>query len=659
MNVYRGITLPTAVVYCCTLLVLSLLVVFPYLTLAAPRSLSSLPPGTKPCLTLTSTDVGVNLLGYVTDPDGTTTITFAVKNGGETDVNYLAFSTLGWSPLEPSNGITYTTDLGSYHVVWTNSEDAPGFPSVKYTPLFAGYSKGQQDTLALRIAQFDPNAILTIQIGAGQTVAAVAFTLANAACQVTPMATVTLIPTVAPTSTPVLPLPTPTARPPDEIGPLEAYVVSAADVATPLSEAAKIAHWQHGLPVPFTEIISDTDASRAVNAAVAQADLWALPIAAAPTDPPAVIDPWQDLEREDFEATFPNADGQCSWSVTPTAKPSWGVTQTQVRGRTRQVLWPGGADLAPNAYPNNVQTTMLCTLHNMSTTVSLLAEFELLVHLADSGDRIAISFYAGETAPDQGELWRGLEWRGAYLNATALLPTLYRVYLPELIGNPVIKIRWQFSSNGSGNAAGPWLDNLKVAGYRQPIAGAGCSTLATTNRFAITDLDGNRVQVSKSLNVPPYNEHFRSDLGREMDPAMLTNVAQWAAADWVRLEFQALSKALPLAANQTTQPYLTFDLRHFDTLIESLCAQGVAILGVVDYRSIANQAWKGALPTDPDDNGISADYQQLQLRALRFLIERYKERIGYWEIWNEPDFRPRDGRDTYLPPADFANLLFP
>lgn len=654
MNVRRGITLPMAVVHCCPLLTLIALVAFPYLTLAAPRFLSPLPPDTKPCLTLISDDFGVNVLGYITDPDGTTTITFAVNNKGETDVSYLAFSTLTWPPLEPGNGITYTAGLGNYTVVWTDSEDEPGFPSVKYTPLFAGYRKGQQDTLALRVAHFDPNAVLTVQIGAGQTVAAVTFTLADTACNFTPP-----IPTVAPTSTPALPLPTPTARPLDEIGPVEAYVISAADLATPLSEAAKIAHWQHGLPVPFTELISDTNVGGAVNSLVDKPGLLApVPMAMAQSNPPVVIDPWQDWEREDFEATFPNTDGQCSWSVTPTAQPSWGITQTQVRGRTRNVLWPGGAELAPSAYPNNVQTTMICILNNMSTTVSVLAEFELFFHLADNGDRIAVSFYDGEMAPDQGEIWRGLEWRGAYLNAATVLPTLYRVYLPELTGNSVVKIRWQFSSNGSGNAAGPWLDNLKVAGYRKPTAGADCPGLATANRFAIADVDGNRVQVSKSLNVPPYNEHFRSDLGRDLDPAMVTNVAQWADADWVRLEFQAVSKPLPLAVNQTTQNYITIDLRHFDTMIESLCAQGVAILGLVDYRSVANQAWKGALPNAPDDNQISADYQQLLLRALRLLIERYKERIRYWEIWNEPDFRPLDGRDTYLPPADFADLLF-
>lgn len=473
-------------------------------------------------------------------------------------------------------------------------------------------------------------------------------------CDVTLPPTATLIPTAAPTSTPVLPLPTPTTRPLDEIGPVEAYVLSAADFTAPLSEAAKGTHWQNGLPVPFTEIISDTGATAVGNGGAVP---LASAIAVLPSDLPGVIDPWQDLEREDFESAFPNAVGQCNWSLPATATSGWGVTSTQVGGRTRQVIWPGGAAVAPTAYPNNVQTELICTLTNLSTTVGLLAEFELLLHLADSGDRLAISFYAGERTPDQGQIWQGVEWKGAYLNAAALLPTLYRVYLPTLTGNGEVKIRWQFSSNGSGNAAGPWLDNLKVAGYHKPTAGAACPTHAITNHFALTDRDGNAMLASKSLNLPPYNEHFRSDLGRDLDPALLTNVAQWAAADWARLEFQALAKSLPLAVNQTTQPYITLDLRHFDTLIEALCAQGVAILGLVDYRSVANQAWKGTAPNNPADNLISADYQQLLLRTLRFLVARYADRISYWEIWNEPDFRPNDGRDTYLPPVAFANLL--
>ena len=178
--------------------------------------------------------------------DGSTTITFSVNANGKKDVSHLAFSTNSWTPIEPSNGMTYTASLGNYTAVWTNNKGNPGFPSVKYTPLFGGYSKGKQDTFALRVAGFDPNAPLKVQIKAGTTVVTVTFTLANPACNFTPTATptVTSTPTATPTSTavptqPSSPLPTPIAPPLLEAPNLNVYILSDEDFATPLNDAEK------------------------------------------------------------------------------------------------------------------------------------------------------------------------------------------------------------------------------------------------------------------------------------------------------------------------------------------------------------------------------------------------------------------------------------
>ncbi len=118
---------------------------------------------------------------------------------------------------------------------------------------------------------------------------------------------------------------------------------------------------------------------------------------------------------------------------------------------------------------------------------------------------------------------------------------------------------------------------------------------------------------------------------------------------WVRLEFQAqfLSQATPavLAGPGGLLNYV--DLKHYDTLLALLCGGDppIAVLGLLDYKTLASDVWRA----DPR----LGDAYAARFTAVAALLARYyADRVGHWEIWNEPDFA-----DSYLAPAVYARLL--
>ncbi len=79
----------------------------------------------------------------------------------------------------------------------------------------------------------------------------------------------------------------------------------------------------------------------------------------------------------------------------------------------------------------------------------------------------------------------------------------------------------------------------------------------------------------------------------------------------------------------------TFDFAKYDRLVDALSKRGIRILGLLDY----NTSWGGAnWNTAPDPDKFTAYARQV--------VSRYKDRVMYWEIWNEPD------QDIYWVPQD-------
>lgn len=87
------------------------------------------------------------------------------------------------------------------------------------------------------------------------------------------------------------------------------------------------------------------------------------------------------------------------------------------------------------------------------------------------------------------------------------------------------------------------------------------------------------------------------------------------------------------------------DLQYYDRLIDSLCANGLATLGLIDYSTVADVSWR--------PNGeIFPEYLEKFKRITTILVNYYGDRIKAWELWNEPD-----SVDTDLQPAEFTELL--
>lgn len=87
-----------------------------------------------------------------------------------------------------------------------------------------------------------------------------------------------------------------------------------------------------------------------------------------------------------------------------------------------------------------------------------------------------------------------------------------------------------------------------------------------------------------------------------------------------------------------------FEFRKYDYIVKVLTENKVAILGLLNYST----SWAAACASwncPPADN-------QLFVRYAVTVANRYKDKIKYWEIWNEPDSRTywanQDGLKSYV-----------
>jgi len=107
-----------------------------------------------------------------------------------------------------------------------------------------------------------------------------------------------------------------------------------------------------------------------------------------------------------------------------------------------------------------------------------------------------------------------------------------------------------------------------------------------------------------------------------------------AGVAWVRMDF--LWQDIEPQDEQ-------FDFAKYDKIVELVYKNGIQILGLFNYNTgwaAANGKWN----CPPKDNKLFADY------AVR-VIGRYKDKIKYWEVWNEPDstiyWSAQDGLKSY------------
>lgn len=104
-----------------------------------------------------------------------------------------------------------------------------------------------------------------------------------------------------------------------------------------------------------------------------------------------------------------------------------------------------------------------------------------------------------------------------------------------------------------------------------------------------------------------------------------------AGVGWVRMDF-LWDDVEPRRGEESYAKY--------DRLVSLLDAKGIRILGLLDY----NASWAG-------ENWNSAPDPELFTAYVRRVVRRYKDKVKYWEIWNEPDqdiyWVPQDGMKAY------------
>jgi len=107
-----------------------------------------------------------------------------------------------------------------------------------------------------------------------------------------------------------------------------------------------------------------------------------------------------------------------------------------------------------------------------------------------------------------------------------------------------------------------------------------------------------------------------------------------AGVGWVRMDF--LWEEIEPEAGE-------FEFAKYDKIVDLLSANNIMILGILDYSTpwaTACMGWN----YPPEDNSLFVNY------AVK-VVAHYKDKVQYWEVWNEPDsstyWAKQDGLKSY------------
>lgn len=434
------------------------------------------------------------------------------------------------------------------------------------------------------------------------------------------------------------PVAAPPAAPEDPL--YQAHVLMPRDFSAEWTAADRQAAWDAGLPIPA--VVTTT------------MNVFAL----APPRPPALAarlqpaargaDGWQRVYGQSFDAGFPVAkyDGACQ-IVTLANHPRyrWGSSAQQSFAGSRAAASPLlGLTAAAGTYPENALLQFVCLFDDLGAAQNLMVQFALRLDRGNDGD----TFFAGVSR--DGQTFFGRRWRNtppavggaaAWAAQRLFAPTASWPEASPGVESGRVAVLWEFRSDDQRTAAqGAWLDEVAVEQYTPPPALATCHTADPT--LHVEGAPGGQ-PVSKGINLPPYPAHTPSGLAGHVSRLRASGV------QWVRLEWQArLHMAGSVDDLHGPAALLNYvDLRHYDALLALLCAppQPVGVLGLLDYWTLPDQSWKWA--GRPNDA-----YRAALGEIAAFLAAYYGDRVGHWEIWNEPDYRA-----TYLAADDYAALL--
>ena len=165
------------------------------------------------------------------------------------------------------------------------------------------------------------------------------------------------------------------------------------------------------------------------------------------------------------------------------------------------------------------------------------------------------------------------------------------------------------------NARGTWIDDLEVWRYNTPATVCG-------------DLDPG----SKGIVLPPYDPTAGSPVPMiRAGDTIAVDKLKGARVNWVRLGFVQMGGIV--------------DWQAYDRMVDTLCAQGISVLGLVNHETLVRQ--------DYDEASTAADYRQEFAAKARFAVDYFEGRITYWEVWNEQNL----GEGAFVNPVRYAPLL--
>lgn len=422
------------------------------------------------------------------------------------------------------------------------------------------------------------------------------------------------------------------------------------DFAAAWSPADQQAAWDAGLPVP--DVVTTTDVF-----ALAPPPLPALQPAGSLQS--LAGGNWQGVYRQSFDAGFPTArfDGNCQL-VTLSNHPRyrWGSGTQTTFGHTPAAALPAldiTAATAPD--PEDARIQFICVFDRLEAAQNLMVQFALRLNRAGDGD----TFFAGIST--DGQTFYGRRWRNTPPvpdgGADGPYPWASQRLFAPFIGAALsggeadahgrVAVLWEFHSPSVRTAAqGAWLDEIVVDQYI-PRSGAWVCRDADPVMHVAGAPGG--APVSKGINLPPYPVFTPSGL-----PGHVARLQQ-SGVQWVRLEWQARLDSIDGAGGAGSAAALAgpagllnyVDLRHYDELLALLCDPDhpIGVLGLLDYWTLPSQTWQRA-------GRIDDTYLEAMTATADLLARYYGDRVGHWEIWNEPDFR-----QTSLAAGDYARLL--
>src|SRR3989338_3838758 len=122
------------------------------------------------------------------------------------------------------------------------------------------------------------------------------------------------------------------------------------------------------------------------------------------------------------------------------------------------------------------------------------------------------------------------------------------------------------------------------------------------------------------------NRHYE---GEKAEKAV--ELMKEAGVGFVRLDF---------LWNDIEPAYGEFDFQKYDKLVDLLVSHDIKILGLLSY----NASWAASQWNSPPNKTFFVEY-------AKNVVRRYKGKVKYWEIWNEPDdpqyWSPQDDMKSY------------